>query len=76
MVRSRHREGWHYREGEVMDSKTLFLIGVVLLAIAFGPLLSIWALNTLFPTLHIEYTLQTWFAVIVLGSFTIRKGSK
>ena len=59
-----------------MDSKTLFLIGVVLLAIAFGPLLSIWALNTLFPTLHIEYTLQTWFAVIVLGSFTIRKGSK
>lgn len=39
---------------------------VVLLAI--GPLLTIWALNTLFG-LGIAYTFWTWLAVIFLGMF-------
>jgi len=39
------------------------VIAVVLIA----PFVTIWALNTLFPVLAIPYTLETWFAVIVLG---------
>ena len=44
-----------------------FIIGVVLVLIALGPLLTIWAINTLFPQLHVPYTLETWAAVVVLG---------
>jgi hypothetical protein len=40
---------------------------VVLLIIA-GPLLIIWALNTLFPVLAIDYTIWTWLAALILGS--------
>lgn len=57
-------------------TKIIFLVAIVLLAIIFGPMLTIWALNTLFPTLHIPLTLSTWLAVLILSSFTVRKGSK
>jgi hypothetical protein len=39
----------------------------VLLVIA-GPLLILWALNTLFPVLAIPYTVWTWLAALILGS--------
>ena len=43
-----------------------FITGILLLVIV-GPLLSIWAWNTLFGSLHaIPYSLETWFAVAVL----------
>jgi len=45
-------------------------IGVIILMILIvilGPLLTIWALNTLFPVLHIPFTWQTWGAALVLG---------
>jgi len=47
------------------------LVGLVLIVffIAIGPWLVIWALNTLFPALAIEFGLATWAAVIVLGTF-------
>jgi 5-bromo-4-chloroindolyl phosphate hydrolysis protein len=46
--------------------------------IVFGPLLSIWALNTLFPVLAIPYTIETWAAVILIAvmprvSFSTKK---
>lgn len=47
------------------------MIGLVALIVALviiGPLLIIWALNTLFPTLAIAYTIWTWLAVLILGS--------
>lgn len=47
------------------------VLGVVLLVIALiiaGPLLIIWALNTLFPVLAIEYTMYTWLAALILGA--------
>jgi hypothetical protein len=47
-------------------SKFLLLLLVVALVIA-GPLLWIWALNTLFPVLEIPYTIWTWFAALLLG---------
>lgn len=31
------------------------------------PLLTLWSLNTLFPVLAIPYTLETWFAAMILG---------
>lgn len=47
--------------------KIFGFVALIVLLIAFGPLLTIWALNTLFPVLAIPYTLETWFAVIVVG---------
>lgn len=46
----------------------LFLFVLFFLAaIVFGPLLPIWAVNTLFKT-QIEYTFWTWLASIILIS--------
>jgi hypothetical protein len=43
-----------------------FIIIVAILGIIFGPFLTIWSLNTLFPVLAIPYTLETWAAVILI----------
>lgn len=45
----------------------LLLLLLVVLIIA-GPLLVIWALNTLFPVLAIDYTTWTWLATLILTS--------
>lgn len=42
------------------------LIVFLILCVVFGPLLSIWALNTLFK-LGIEYTFWTWLAMIFVN---------
>jgi hypothetical protein len=50
--------------------KTFAILGIVVLVIfflIFGPLLTIWALNTLFPVLAIAYTFETWAAIVLLG---------
>jgi hypothetical protein len=48
----------------------LFFVGLIII---FGPFLTIWALNTLFPVLAIPFTLETWFASIILsGGFLFR----
>jgi hypothetical protein len=41
---------------------------VIVLILLFGPLFTVWALNTLFPALAIPYTFYTWLAVLVLGA--------
>jgi len=49
------------------DEDALAIIGVVILVIVFvavGPLLTLLALNTLFPTLAIPYTFGTWLATL------------
>ena len=51
-------------------SNTLKITGILLLFVlilAVGPLLTVWALNTLFPVLAIPYNFWTWLAVIILG---------
>ena len=48
---------------------TAALLVFAALIIFFGPLLTIWAVNTLFPVLAIPYTIETWFATILLGLF-------
>ena len=42
-------------------------LALLIAVIAGGPLLSIWALNTLFPVLAIPYTLETWAAMALVG---------
>ena len=47
----------------------IIVVGVLIVAlIAIGPLLTIWALNTLFPVLAIPYTVWTWAAALILGT--------
>lgn len=48
----------------------LFWLAVIVLIVIVGPLLGIWALNTLFPALAIPYTLETWFAVVLLSGLS------
>jgi len=55
--------------------KIVFALAVIVFIIAIGPLATIWAANTLFPTLAIPYTLETWFAVVVMGAFMRTKVS-
>ena len=44
----------------------LWLVLIVALII-FGPLATIWSLNTLFPVLDIAFTLESWCAALILG---------
>ena len=43
-------------------------ITLLVLAVALGPLLIVWALNTLFPTLQIPYVWQSWAAAFILSA--------
>ena len=54
--------------------KLIFGIALILIAVIFGPIVGIWSLNTLFPTLAIPYTWQTWLAFNCLfgGSIAAR----
>ena len=47
--------------------KTICVILLIAAVLVVGPLLTIWALNTLFPVLAIQYNLYTWSAVVLLG---------
>lgn len=49
-------------------TKALLIIAVALLLIVFAPFATIWALNTLFVSLAIPYTFETWAAVVILSS--------
>ena len=48
--------------------KVIVVVMLVVVFIVFGPLLSIWSLNTLFG-LGIEYNMATWAAALMLTSF-------
>jgi hypothetical protein len=53
-------------------SKLLAVLGIgvlILFLVILGPFVTIWAANTLFPSLNIGYTWQTWVAVLVIGAF-------
>jgi hypothetical protein len=47
----------------------VLMIVLLIVLIAIGPIVVIWALNTLFPILAIQFTFYTWLAVVVLGAF-------
>lgn len=41
---------------------------LIIATLIFGPFLTIWSLNVLFPALNIGYGLNEWAAVILLAS--------
>ena len=41
----------------------------ILALLIFGPFITIWGLNTLFPVLAIPYTFETYFAMVAIGMF-------
>jgi hypothetical protein len=45
----------------------LVIIIIFITSIVFCPLVAIWSLNTLFPTLLIPYNFTTWLAAFVLS---------
>jgi hypothetical protein len=47
----------------------VLMIILLIVLIAIGPIVVIWALNTLFPILAIQFTFYTWLAVVILGAF-------
>lgn len=51
------------------ETKLILALLLVLALVIFGPIATIWALNTLFPILAIPVTLETWAAVVLLGMF-------
>ena len=48
-------------------SKISLLLIVLFVVVVFGPLLTIWSLNTLFPVLAIPYSIETWLATVVIA---------
>ena len=56
-----------YKELLMKAVGVLSLVLIVIALIIVGPLLTIWALNTLFPALAIPFTFWTWLAVVILG---------
>ena len=56
----------------------VLLILLMILLICFTPFIVIWALNTLFPILAIQYSFWTWLAMLIInihigGFFKINK---
>lgn len=47
--------------------KDIFVLVLIIGLIILGPLLILWALNTLFPLLGIPYTFWTWAAACILA---------
>ena len=43
------------------------VLAFAVLAVIFGPLATIWAVNTLFPLLAIPYNFYSWLAVVLLN---------
>lgn len=56
--------------------KIALLALAIIIVIIFGPIATIWALNTLFPALAIPYTFWTWLAMLVLSTGLFYKSSK
>ena len=45
----------------------LAILAFAVVALIFGPLLTLWALNTLFPVLAIPYNFYSWLAVVLIN---------
>lgn len=55
--------------------KVVIVVLFVIALVALGPILLIWALNTLFPVLAIEYNLATWAAAFIISATLTSKVS-
>ena len=50
-----------------MNNNLIVLFILILIVVILGPIATIWSLNTLFPVLAIPYTLETWFATVIIA---------
>jgi hypothetical protein len=57
------------KNNAVLLTAGVFAMLLIASLLIFGPLLVIWALNTLFPILAIHYTFESWAAVVFLFWF-------
>jgi hypothetical protein len=48
--------------------KIVLGIAFIVALIIAGPLAVLWSMNTLFPALAIPYSIETWFATLILGA--------
>jgi len=46
----------------------IFVIPLLVILLIYLPIVEIWALNTLFPSLNIPTTFSTWLAMIIVTS--------
>lgn len=46
--------------------KIILIIVLVIAILIGGPLALIWAVNTLFPSVAIPYTIETWLAAFIV----------
>jgi hypothetical protein len=56
--------------------KIVLIIAMIAVIVIFGPLITIWSLNTLFPVLAIPTNIATWFATLWVFAFGAWKGKK
>jgi len=57
--------------------KIILAVMLIIVILIFGPLVTIWSLNTLFPALAIPYVIETWFATLwIFGFFAYKRSSK
>jgi hypothetical protein len=56
--------------------KIVLVVALIVAIVVFGPLITIWSLNTLFPVLAIPSNLATWFATLWVFGFFAIKGKK
>jgi len=60
--------------------KITFIFLLILFAVVFSPLISIWSLNTIFTT-NIAYTFETWAAtvwltILIFGRISMKTNEK
>ncbi len=53
---------------KLKPTSTNLVLMLILAALVFvgGPIALLWAVNTLFPSLAIPYTLETWLAAFII----------
>lgn len=54
--------------------KILLFIAFVIFLVAVAPLATIWSLNTLFPSLAIPLSFDTWMAAFILSAVVSGQG--
>jgi len=52
-----------------------WLVGLIIVLFVFGPLATIWALNTIF-NVGVAYSFKTWLATLVLCATVSGSGAK
>ena len=56
------------------STKIILILLLAITLVIIGPIVTIWSLNILFPSLAIPVTFETWCAMILLGMFIRGEG--